>query len=133
MAIDADYLANTRTTKAGSAAVVFGAGKGQQPGAEIINDPGYQEELARGCTPVLNVQAVLEDDDYNDRVADPQRIRLDGIQAYVATPRNFGTVLGITAFGATEEEEQDEEFVEEGGSNPIVEPTVLRARQGRRA
>lgn len=126
VAIDADYLANTRTTKAGSAAIVLGAGKGQQPGAEIINDPGYQEELARGCKPVLNVQAVLDDDDYNDRVADPQRIRLDGIQAYVATPRNFGTVLGVTAFGQTEEEAADEEFVEEGGSNPIIEPTVLR-------
>ena len=121
VAIDAEYLSNSRSTKAGSAAVVFGAGAGQQPGAELINDPGYQEELARGCKPALNVQAVLDDDDYNDRVADPQRIRLDGIQAYVATPRNWGTVLGISAFGTSNDEDDEGD----GSSAPLVEPTVL--------
>ena len=111
--IDPNYLSNSRTTKPGSAAVVFGAGKGQQPGAEIITDPGYQEELARGCRPALNVQAVIEDNGYTDNQADRERIRLDAMQAYAATPRNFGTVLGISAF-----DESDQAV-------PLVEPTQL--------
>ena len=117
--IDAEYLSNLRSTKPGTAAIVFGAGPGQQPGAELISDPGFQEELARGCRPALNVQAVLDDDSYNDRNADPQRIRLEGMQAYVGTPRNFGTVIGVTGFGGGGDES------EEGGSTPLIEPTQI--------
>ena len=119
--IASDYLTSGRTTKAGRATIVFGAaGKpGEIPGAEITQDPGYLEEVRRGCVPATNVQAVLDDDDYNDERADPGRIRLAGMQTYVATPRNYGTVLGVTGFGTEDEG---------GEPEPIIEPTQLTAK-----
>ncbi len=117
VSIDQSYLFNLTSHKPGSASIVFGAaGKpGEIPGEELKADPGYKEAVAEGCRPAINVQAVLDDDDYNDERADPNRIRLTGMQAYVATPRNYGTVLGVTGFSS-----------EEGGlSTPILEPAEL--------
>ncbi len=124
--IDPDYLFTLRSDKPGSAAIVFGAsGAKDIPGGEITSDPGYREAVAAGCTPATNVQAVLDDDDYNDRRADPGRLRLEGMQAYVGTPRNFGTVLGVTGFGpAGGDGEADEE---EYPATPIIEPAELTA------
>ena len=118
-ATDAEYLFNLTSARAGSAAVVFGAaGKpGEIPGAELKADPGYKEAVAAGCRPALNVQAILDDDPYNDEQADPQRIRLKGMQAYVATPRNFGTVLGVSAFDG------------DGSPVPALEPQEVSAER----
>ncbi len=115
-ATDDEYLSNLTSTRAGSASLVFGAsGAPDIPLEELKSDPGYGEALRAGCTPVLNVQAVLEDNRYTDEEADPQRIRMTGMQAFVATPRNFGTVLGITGFDTDEE----------GDSSAIFQPTEL--------
>jgi hypothetical protein len=115
--IDPDYLFTLKSEKPGSTAIVFGAaGARDRPGGEITSDPGYKEAVAAGCTPAINVQAVLDDDGYNDKRADPGRLRLEGMQAYVATPRNYGTVLGVTGFGS---EETD------GESVALIEPSEL--------
>ncbi len=118
VAIDTDYLLNVQSPGPGSLAIVFGAaGKpGEVPGAEIKADPGYVEALKAGCLTALNVQAVLDDDFYNDKRADPGRIRLAGMQSYVDTPANLGTVLGVSAFEADEE----------SASPPIFTPTEIR-------
>jgi hypothetical protein len=124
-ATDDEYLANLTSSREGSASLAFGAGPGENdPLADLKDDPGYGEAIRAGCTPALNVQAVLEDNSYTDEDADPQRIRRDGMQAFVATPRNFGTVLGITGF------ETDEEG--EGDSSAIFEPTELGRNRVRR-
>ncbi|MDQ3740437.1 MAG: integrin alpha, partial [Actinomycetota bacterium] len=115
-ATDEEYLENYQSEGAGSASLVFGTAPGQSdPLAELKEDPGYGEAVADGCTPVLNVQAVLEDNAYTDDDADPRRIRMTGMQAFVATPRNFGTVLGITAFDRDDESD----------SSAIFPPTEL--------
>jgi hypothetical protein len=124
-ATDDEYLANLTSSREGSASVVFGVAPGERdPLADEKEDPGYGEAVRAGCTPALNVQAVLEDNGYTDDDADPQRIRRDGMQAFVATPRNFGTVLGITGF------ESDGEG--EGDSSAIFEPTELGRSRTRR-
>ncbi|HEX8102187.1 MAG TPA: integrin alpha [Solirubrobacteraceae bacterium] len=90
----------------GGLAIAHGAaGAGDLPAGEIKSDPGYQEAIAEGCKPRTNVQAVLEDNGYTEESADPERIRLSGFQDYVSTPRNFGTVLGVTGFGDDGEDE----------------------------
>jgi hypothetical protein len=64
-AIDNAYLQNARSTKAGSAYVVFGArGAIDQPAADIVNDPGVQEERRRGCIVSTNVHVLMEDNAY---------------------------------------------------------------------
>jgi hypothetical protein len=57
----------------------------------------------------------MEDNSYTDEAADPQRIRRSGLQVYIATPRNRGTVLGVTGFSP---------FT--ANAVPIIEPTVLQ-------
>ena len=104
---------------AGALAVAFGAaGADDLPGGDLKLDPGYQEAIADGCRPRTNVQAVLDDDGYNDQRADPDRMRLTAMQDYVATPRNFGTVLGITGFGPVEDESD---------TGSVLAPTLLGA------
>jgi len=105
-----------RSRRAGGAYVVFGATRdsADHPAAELVRDPGYQEERSHGCTAALNLQVLMEDNSYTDQEADPERIRLAGIQAYVATPRNAGTVLGVTGFSS-----------DDGTAAAIIEPTVL--------
>ncbi|HEX8122855.1 MAG TPA: integrin alpha [Solirubrobacteraceae bacterium] len=126
-ATDDDYLESFTSERAGSASLVFGVGRGQgNPLDDLKSDPGYGESIAAGCTPALNVQAVLEDNAYTDEDADPERIRKTGMQAFVATPRNFGTVLGITAFDRTEESESSTIF-------PPTELGVSRVRTLQRA
>jgi FG-GAP repeat len=120
-AIDSAYLANGISTKPGRVHVVFGAA-GAKAGAEITTDPGYLEERRRGCRIATNVQVLMEDNGYTDNEADPRRIRMGGMQTYVATPRNRGTVLGVTGF-----DEEDEEL-----AVPIIEPTVLGPRETER-
>lgn len=115
VAIASDYLQSLRATAPGSVSIVFGAAgrPGDVPGAEVKQDPGYDESVAAGCVPVTNVQAVVEDNGYTDRAADRERIRLDGLQTYVATPRNAGTVLGVSGFPSG------------AGSVPLLQPTEL--------
>jgi FG-GAP repeat protein len=115
-ATDDDYLESFTSERAGSASLVFGTAPGQKvPLEDLRADPGYGEAVREGCTPALNVQAVLEDNPYTHEDADPQRIRMTGMQAFVSTPRNFGTVLGITAFDRTDESD----------SSTIFPPTEL--------
>ena len=124
-AVDEEYPVNLRSERPGRAWVVFGAtGRpGEIPGEELREDPGYGEALAAGCTPAINVQAVIEDNGYTDQEADPDRIRMTGLQAFVATPRNFGTVLGVTGFrDALDEEDVSADY----DSVPIVMPTELQ-------
>jgi hypothetical protein len=117
-ATSADYLFDLTSARAGSASVVFGAAKASDiPGQELKADPGYKEAVRAGCTPALNVQAALDDDAYNDQQADPDRIRLTGMQAYVASPRNFGTVLGVTGFSPG------------GEAIPVLEPQEVSHRR----
>ena len=102
-----------RSQKAGATFVVFGqtAEERRERAAEL----GIR---VRGCNPAINVQVLMEDNSYTDDEADPERIRLSGLQAYVATPRNQGTVLGVTGFDADTED-----------AAPIIAPTLLRAAQ----
>jgi hypothetical protein len=117
-ATSADYLFDLASARAGSASIAFGAARASDiPGGELKSDPGYREAIREGCRPALNVQAIMDDDAYNDEQADPQRIRLTGMQAYVATPRNFGTVLGVSAFDS------------EGNAAPPIEPQELSKRR----
>jgi hypothetical protein len=120
-AIDPEYLQNGRSEKAGRVYVVFGA-SGAVEGSDISTDPGVKEEQARGCRVSTNVQVLMEDNAYTDRSADPRRIRMTGMQAYVSTPRNSGTVLGVTGFSAEEDEQAE----------PIIEPTLLQPRDAAR-
>lgn len=115
-AVDPEYLQNGRSDKPGRAYVVFGASGEAED--DITDDPGVEEAADRGCNVATNVQVLMEDNGYTDRSADPRRIRMTGMQAYVATPRNFGTVLGVTGFAAGEDE----------GAEPIIEPTLLQPR-----
>ncbi|HEX8204989.1 MAG TPA: hypothetical protein VF587_02900 [Solirubrobacteraceae bacterium] len=113
-----DYLLDLRSIRAGSASITYGAaGAADIPAGDLKSDPGYEEAVKAGCTPAINVQAVLEDNAYTDDEADPQRIRMTGLQAYVATPRNFDTVLGVTGFQEGE------------GPTPVFEPTELGRKQ----
>ena len=108
---------------AGGVAVAFGAaGPKDIPGSEFKLDPGYQEAIADGCKPRTNVQVVVEDNGYTDEDADPERIRLAGLQDYVTTPRNYGTVLGVTGFGTDGEDE----------GPTVLAPTQLAADEDNR-
>lgn len=104
--------ATGRAKKAGGAYVVFGAPRT----APVAEDPGAAEERARGCVAATNVQVMMEDNRFTDGPADPDRIRRTGLQQYVATPRNFGTVVGVTGFAT-----------DATAAEPIFAPTVLRA------
>jgi len=99
-----------RSRKAGTAFVVFGQTTEQRREREAALGAHR-----RGCNPAINVQVLMEDNSYTDQAADPDRIRLSGIQAYVATPRNQGTVLGVTGFDPDTED-----------AAAIIAPTVLR-------